>query len=226
MTTETVDFAQAREHMVLSQLHPSGVINSAVLDAFLGVPRELFVPKDMRSYCYADDHLPLAGGRILLEPLVFAKMLESARIKSADSVLCIGGTTGYGAVVVAQLAAHVIDLECDDNFGTLQRDAVEELGVGNVMRVIGDFHAGAAARGPYDVILLEGAVVDVPTKLFDQLKSGGRLIAPLMRERAMMGQITLFEKPVFKSTISPQPLFDAYCPYLPGCSPLPRFAFN
>lgn len=222
----TTDFSLAREHMVLSQLQPSGVITPAILDAFLTMPRELFVPKDKVSICYTDDNLNLDKGRVLLEPMVLAKMLEAVQIQSDELVLCLGGATGYGAAIMAQLADAVVDLECDDHFGAIQRAAIEELGFGNIMRVIGDLNAGAAAKGPYDVIVYEGAVVKVAPKLFEQLKPGGRLIAIVVPERSRIGEVTIFEKGAQGDQVSSRPLFDAWAPYLPGCGPVARFAFN
>jgi protein-L-isoaspartate(D-aspartate) O-methyltransferase len=222
----TTDFSLAREHMVLSQLQPSGVITPAVLDAFLATPRELFVPADRSEFCYADGNLTLDGGRTLLEPMVLAKMVEVANVRGHETVLCLGGVTGYGAAIVSKLAQTVVDLECDDRFGGIQRAAVEELGLGNIMRVIGDFNVGAPAKGPYDVILIEGAMVNMPSKLLEQLKPGGRLLGIQVPERARMGAAVIFEKGTNGEPPTSRPLFDAWVPYLPGCGPVVRFAFN
>jgi protein-L-isoaspartate(D-aspartate) O-methyltransferase len=220
-----MDFSQARANMVLSQINPAGVVTPAILRAFESVPRELFVPKTLRTSCYCDDDLVLPGGRLMPEPMVLAKMLEAAQPQDGESALIIGGTTGYGMALLATLGLHVTMLEQDHNFDDIRHAAFNELGLNPVTVRIGDFSKGPSDSSGYDVILVEGAVATSPVDLFAHLKPKGRLMTAIVPEGEPVGQMHLFEKSA-QGVVAHRPLFDTYLPYLPGCKPAPRFVFN
>lgn len=219
------DFARAREHMVLSQLNPSGVITPSIVEAFRATPRELFVPADKTEIAYTDDNIDLGSCRMLLEPLILARMIEAVKPQKIDAALCVGGATGYGAAILSQLCANVIDLESDDTFGPLNHKAVTALGFGNIVRQIGNLVTGPKVSAQFDVIVVEGAVSAAPDALCSTLKPGGRLACLIVPEGARIGTVYLFEKGM-GGHVAARPLFDAWAPYLPGCAPVVRFAFS
>src|SRR5579862_9609605 len=104
-------YQTARTNMVESQIRTNKVTDPALIDALLSVPRELFVPAAMRSIACVDEDLDLGGGRCLMEPMVLARLLQSATLQPADRLLEIGCGTGYAAAIAAHLVAKVVGLE-------------------------------------------------------------------------------------------------------------------
>ena len=217
-----MDFATARVNMVESQLRTNKVVDEAVLDAFLMVPRERFVPAAYQGSAYVDDNLPLGNGRALLAPMILARLLDAARIGNSDRVLDIGCGTGYGTAILARFAASVVGVEEDGELAGQARARLAELGVLHAMIVDGPLEQGYAAGAPYDVIVIEGAVAAVPDSIAAQLAEGGRLVT-VVRAGPGPGQATLMNR--VRSVLSRRPLFDAAAPPLPGFVPVPSFVF-
>ncbi|HEX4114117.1 MAG TPA: protein-L-isoaspartate O-methyltransferase [Stellaceae bacterium] len=217
-----MNFAAARLNMVESQLRTNKVVDEALLDAFLMVPRERFVPVAFHDTAYFDDDLPLGNGRSLLEPMILARMLSEAHIGPADNVLDIGCATGYGVAIVARIAAQVIGVEQDGDLARDARARLAELGVLHAAIVEAKLPQGHAAEAPYNVIVIEGAVADIPDALAAQLAEGGRLVT-VVRTRAGIGQANLMTR--IDGALSRRPLFDAATPFLPGFAPAPSFVF-
>jgi protein-L-isoaspartate(D-aspartate) O-methyltransferase len=215
------DFAALRRLMLDSQIKPNKVTDLRVQDALLAVPREIFVPDSLKPVAYVDEDLNLGAGRYLIEPRVFARMLQEAGIAAGDKVLDIGPGSGYTAAVLGHLAGSVIALESAADFAARARDAVAGLGLANVTVVTGDLTKGHAPAGPYDVILIEASVPEVPTALFDQLADGGRLVAVL--RNGPIGVATLYTRT--GGVIGNRPLFDAATPILPGFERPAAFVF-
>jgi protein-L-isoaspartate(D-aspartate) O-methyltransferase len=168
------DLALARHNMVESQVRPNGITDPRIIAAMAAVAREEFVPPAMHDLAYMGTEVPLGGGRRLMEPMAFARLVQLADIAEGEKVLLIGGALGYGAAVLGQLGAQVVMLESD---GALAAAARKNLaGLANVHVAEGALKDGAAGQGPFDVILLEGRVSTVPEHLFTQLKEGGRLV--------------------------------------------------
>src|SRR5258708_26713941 len=163
--------------MVESEVRPNRGTDTRVLGALLAVPRELFLPERLRGVAYVDEALPVAPGRYLMEPMVFARLLQTARIKPIDTALEIGGATGYGAAVIAQRALRVVALEDSRETAATVEAALRRLDVRNVKTVTGLLADGYPADAPYDVIVFGGAVEHVPSPIADQLAEGGRLLA-------------------------------------------------
>ncbi len=167
------DFDALRIKMVDGQLRTTDVTSHPVLDAFLAVPREDFVPEAKKDMAYLDTDIALGNGRYLMEPSPLAKLIQLAEIKSTDSVLDIGCATGYGAVILSHIAAKVVAVEED----AALLDSARMHSAANIEYNAGSLSAGAASKGPFNVILVEGAVDSVPATLFAQLADGGRLVA-------------------------------------------------
>ncbi|RJF87675.1 protein-L-isoaspartate O-methyltransferase [Oleomonas cavernae] len=215
------DFLALRRLMLESQIKPNRVTDTRVHEAIFAVPRERFVPELLKSVAYVDEDISLGGGRYLIEPRVFARMLQEAGIAGHEKVLDVGSGTGYTAAVLGHLAADVVALEAAADLATQARATLAELGLVNVAVVAGDLAKGHAAGQPYNVILIEASVPDVPPALFEQLAEGGRLIAVL--RDGPMGVATLFTKA--GGIVGRRPLFDAATPILPGFERAPAFVF-
>ena len=217
-------FAQARTNMVDSQLRPNGITDIRILDAMHAVMRESFVSHAQQSLAYMDGDVHLReatnGPRSLISPMVFARMLQVAEIRSSDRVLDIGSATGYGAMVLSHLAAQIVALEGDSGLAAISRKNLAS--VANVTLLEGAFEHGAPATQPFDLIVIEGCVQEVPNALFSQVKDGGRIIAAV-------GQPEMAKCLVY--TISGQThthrfAFDiSMAPLTSFGTPKPRFAF-
>ncbi len=177
------DFETARLNMVESQVRPNGITDSRIIDAMLSLPREAYVPAEKRVLAYMDEDItlttPASGGpeRVLIEPMALARLVQLAAIGASDSVLHIGAGTGYGTAVLAHLGGRIVALEENAELAAAARDNLAPFV--NVSVVTGSMALGHRADAPYDVILLEGRVGEVPEAILSQLKDGGRLVTVL-----------------------------------------------
>jgi len=169
------DFDRARKVMVDNQLRTAGITDRRVLAAMGEVPRERFVPEVRKGLAYIDEAIAVGAGRKIPAPAPFAKLVQLAEIETGDHVLDLGCVTGYSAAVLGHLAGSVVAVETDATLATSARSALA--GAGNVTVVEGPLETAGKGNGPYDVIVLEGAVTEVPEALFSQLKPSGRLVA-------------------------------------------------
>jgi protein-L-isoaspartate(D-aspartate) O-methyltransferase len=226
-----IDFEAARTTMVDTQLRTDRVTDRRVLAAFAALPRERFVPAAKRDLAYSDAALEvwpsLDGGpaRYLLPPVVLARLAQLASVEAKDSVLDIGCATGYSTALLAHLARVVTAVEAEPELAAAARENLLALGLNNAVVVDGDLARGAPEAGPFDVILLNGSVPEVPDALLAQLKDGGRLVAIVTgpQGRPRQGKATLFVK--VDGEASGLPHFDANARTLPGFAPLPSFSF-
>lgn len=217
------DFALARRNMVDGQLRPNRVNNAALLAAIGELPRERFLPDGLRSVAYADDDVPLGNGRFMMEPMVLARLIQSLQPQSEDKAMVVAAGRGYGAAILARLVKSVVAVESDAGLAAAAQQTLRELSVTNVQQVAGPTEQGAAASAPYDVILIEGAVGEVPAAIVDQLAEGGRLASVISDPSGALGVAQLFVKQ--GGVTSGRPLFDAGTPPLPGFARPPRFTF-
>lgn len=217
------DFALARRNMVEGQLRPNRVTNALLLAAIGELPRERFLPDGLRSVAYADDDVPLGNGRFLMEPMVLARLIQSLQPRPEDRAAVVASGRGYGAALLARLVNSVVAVESDPQLAAAAERTSKELGVGAIQQTVAELEAGAPASAPYDVILIEGAVRQVPQAIFDQLADGGRLATVVAGPGGALGAAQLFVKE--GGIVSGRPLFDAGTPILPGFAPPPRFTF-
>jgi protein-L-isoaspartate(D-aspartate) O-methyltransferase len=221
------DFSEQRAKMVDGQVRTTDVTDAALLEAMLSVPREAFVGFRHRALAYIDDHIEIAGAngsgpaRYLMQPSPFAKLVQLAEIRPTDFVLDIGCGTGYSAAVLSRLASSVIALESDPALAERASSTLSELGCDNVAVVVGTLREGYPAEAPYDVILLEGAVEELPEGLFEQLKEGGRLVA--VEGHGNAGVARLFLKTT--GVVSGRSAFNAAIRPLPGFERVRSFEF-
>ena len=216
-----VDFAHARHNMVLSQLRPSGVRDERVIAAMEAVPREAFVAQHQQTIAYVDEDLPLGAGRYLMEPLVFGRLLVAAAIGPSDVVLDVGCASGYSAAVLARLAGTVVALEEDEGLADRADAALAALGVDNAAVMRRPLAGGYTEQGPYDVIVIEGAVPEIPDGIADQLDEGGCLVAVV--GDADIGRCTLVRR--IGGLLSERITHDAAIPPLPGFARRAEFVF-
>ena len=214
------DFAARRTVMVDTQVRPADVTKFPVIDAMLQVPRENFVPTQLREAAYLGENLDLGEARVLLDPRTLAKMLDALEVGDGDLVLDIGPTHGYSAAVIAHLAEAVVGVEEDAALVEEAQRALSEAGADNVVMVEGTLAAGAPDHGPYDVIVIEGGVERLPDGILDQLKDGGR-IACLFIEGAL-GVVRIGYR--IDGHMSWRADFNAGAPVLPGFERQSAFA--
>jgi protein-L-isoaspartate(D-aspartate) O-methyltransferase len=216
-----MDHARARLNMVENQLRPNRIEDPRLIAAMREVPRERFVPKALRGVAYADEDLPLPGGRYLIEPLALARLVQAARIGPGDVVLVLGCSTGYVGAVVARLAGTVILVAPDEASGKQLESLLEELGADNMVVVINpSAETGHPDQAPFDVMLLAGSVGQVPQALLDQIGEGGRLVAVI--DDGRIGKGTVFTR--LHGVVGRRVQFDAQIPGLPGFESAVRFA--
>ncbi|MDQ0836688.1 protein-L-isoaspartate(D-aspartate) O-methyltransferase [Sphingomonas faeni] len=168
-------FDTMRHAMVASQLRTNAVNDQRVVAAMGRVPREVFMPADVRALAYRDATIPLGGGRYANLPMATGRLLTEAYLTATDRVLLIGAATGYTAAVLAGIVGSVVAVESDPALLAIAREALA--GTGNVELVEGPMQDGHAAGAPYDVLIVDGAIETVPDALIAQVKSGGRVTA-------------------------------------------------
>lgn len=225
MSAATMDFAAARDRMVDGQVRPNKVIDPRVIRAMRRLPRERFLPAHLVSRAYADEDVPLPGGRALLEPMVVARLVQLLRVREGETALVVACGAGYGAAVLDACGARVTGVEDDKALLSVARSVLPGLAP-HVALVEGPVAAGWPDGGPYDVILVEGAVPAVPDGLAAQLKPGGRLTvvvaqpggpgAGVLAEVVMVGG---------EPRLGAQSFFDCATPALPQFAARPAFTF-
>lgn len=185
--TTNTGFIEQREAMVREQLVKRGIKDKRVLEAFRTVPRHQFVlPQDVND-AYEDCPLPIGSGQTISQPYIVAFMVEQLQLKPTDSVLEIGTGSGYAAAIMSQLVSKVYTLEIVKELYQRASATVNRLHYRNIECRLRDGKEGLPEAAPFDAILLSAAPTDLPHTLFDQLKVGGKLIAPV-------GSIKLFQQ--------------------------------
>jgi protein-L-isoaspartate(D-aspartate) O-methyltransferase len=215
------DFATARFNMVEGQLRPNKVTDLRLLAAMGEIPRELFVPSTLVDVAYADENIPLIADRMLMQPMVLARLMQAAEVTPQDRVLDLAPATGYSTLVFAALAHTVIGVEPDAVLYKEAETNAAKYAPGRVSVLAGAPVEGCISHpphAPFDVIFINGSAEFLPEAIFNQLAEGGRLVV-VMRQygpahAAHTGQARLYRKT--NGTITWTPLFDANIPLAPG----------
>ncbi|MFL5930718.1 MAG: protein-L-isoaspartate(D-aspartate) O-methyltransferase [Gaiellaceae bacterium] len=168
-----------RRRMVERQLRRRGVRDERVLCAMARVPRELFLPEDVRGRAYDDAALPIGGGQTMSQPYIVAKMSELLSLDGDERVLDVGTGSGYHAAVLAELADEVVTIERVRALAERARAALAAAGYDGVDARVGDGTLGVPDRAPYDAIAVAAATPVLPESLYEQLKLGGRIVVPV-----------------------------------------------
>lgn len=222
----TIDAARQRMNMVESQVRPSDVTDRRIMRAMLEVPRELFVPTELKPMAHMDEKIPLtkaspgSPARGLMAPRAFAKLVQLAEIGEGAIVLDVGCATGYSTAVIAKIAQTVVALEVDPALAESAGKTLEQLGHVNAAVVTGSLNNGYASEGPYDAIVVSGAVETVPAVLLDQLKDGGRLVAVMA---GLPPRATVWRR--IGRSFDRREAFEAAAPALPGFEVSKDFVF-
>lgn len=177
--TSVADFAAQRESMVQEQMIRRGISNERVLAALRKVPREEFVPDQVRQASYADRPLPIGYDQTISQPYIVAFMTQQLQPQTQDRVLEIGTGSGYQAAILAELVAEVYSIEIIEPLAKTAEATLQRLGYKNVQVKAGDGYKGWPEHAPFTSIIVTCAPERVPQPLVDQLKEGGRMIIPV-----------------------------------------------
>ena len=178
-SAEAKPFALLRAQMVERNVTARGVQDELVVEAMRKVPRELFLPKNLREFAYEDSPLPIAGEQTISQPHIVAFMAEALMLKGGEKVLEIGAGSGYAAAVLSQIAADVYTVERLGQLADKAAATLADLGYDNVHVLHGDGTKGWPEHAPYDAIVVAAGGPQVPESLKEQLKIGGRLVIPV-----------------------------------------------
>ena len=207
-----MNFSFLRKNMVDCQLKPNKIINLDLIDAFLKVPREIFVNKKNTNQCYLDVNIDLTKNRFLLNPMVNARLIQSLNINDNDTILSIGSGVGYNSIILSYLCNTVIGIESIKSFYEFSSDVLTKLEVEN----------GYSDQQPYDCVIIEGGVNYVPIEILNQLTENGKLVAVEIEE-GHVGKAILYQR--HGNEFSKNYLFDAYIPVFDGFKKTQKFNF-
>jgi len=183
-------YEEHRRRLVEKLVREGYIRSDRVLRAMLKVPRELFIPEELRHMAYEDTPLPIGHGQTISAPHMVALMTELAELEPGMKVLEVGTGSGYHAAVLAEVVApsdmprekwgHVYSIERIPHLAERARRNLERAGYGDrVTVVVGDGSLGYPAAAPYDRIIVTAAAPDIPPPLLEQLKPGGRMVIPI-----------------------------------------------
>ena len=222
MATQAELYAEARKNMVDSQVRPNRVTDPRIIAAMRSLPRERFLPAQVQSLAYSDEDVPLGNGRYMMEPMVLAKLLQSALLQEHERVLVVGAGTGYSAAVLDACGCRVTALE-DDAALLAIAHSVLSAEAPYVKLVSGPLAAGWPEQAPYDLILIDGAVPEIPPPLAMQIhQETGRILAAICGE----GRITqAVQAEATASGLGMTTMFDCATPPIPALRRAPIFAF-
>ena len=216
-------FYQARKVMLESQIRPNKVIDELVLSAFLEIPRELFVQKSMRDIAYIDEDLPLSNGRYLIEPMVLARMVQSLELKVSDNVMIIGVGTGYSTAIISKIVTSVIGVESRSPLIQKAENNLAQLEITNTVLFKERLQEGYSKEAPYNAILIDGGVSDVPSSILNQLADDGKLVSIYRSENTAVGEASIWMRSGKK--FSRKCLFNAQVPTLDEFKEKQEFLF-
>ena len=206
------DYGTRRTTMVDTQIRPADITKFPIIEAMLSIRREMYVLDEQREAAYADALLNLGGDRHILEPRTFGKMLDSLDIQGDELVLDVGCGLGYSSAVLGHFAEAVVGIEENENLATEAEAVLATEGVLNVAVLYGKLADGAVQHAPFDVIMIQGAVEEIPEILLGQLNDGGR-IAAIFNQRGQ-GAVRIGYKS--HGHLSWRFAFNAFSPILPG----------
>jgi protein-L-isoaspartate(D-aspartate) O-methyltransferase len=173
------NFQLMRQQMVDTQILPRDVRDTAVVEAMRRVPRELFVPDDMRPFAYDDRPLPIGRGQTISQPYIVAYMTQALQLEPPHSVLEIGTGSGYQAAVLASIVKQVYSIEIVSDLAETARRALAQAGYRNVEVRTANGYLGWPERAPFDRIIVTAAPPEIPQALVDQLAVGGVMVVPV-----------------------------------------------
>ncbi|MCC2625111.1 MAG: protein-L-isoaspartate O-methyltransferase [Burkholderiales bacterium] len=207
------DMEQTRLNMVKCQIHTWDVLDENILNIFMTVKRENFVPPAYKNIALSDIEIPLPSHGKMLFPRVEARLLQELDLTKKDKVLEIGTGSGYVTAILAKLSAFVYSIEIDETNKKFAMNNLTENGITNVSLTTGDGINGMVAKAPYDKIFIGGALVEIPENLKNQLKIGGKLIGFIGRDPVM--HAIIMER-ISETEFNQKQLFETDIAYLTG----------
>ncbi len=217
-----MDLSLLRKNMVDCQLKPNKIINLNLINAFLNVPREIFVNKKNINQCYLDVNVDLTKNRFLLNPMVSARLIQSLNISKDDTVLTLGSGVGYNSVILSYLCNTVIGIENIKSFHDFSVDVLIKLEVNNVVFIKSKIENGYSDQQPYDCIFIEGGVNYISNEILNQLSENGRLVAVEIKE-SHVGKAILYQR--HGKEFVKKFLFDAHVPLFEDFKEKQKFNF-
>lgn len=165
--------------MIDKHLKGRGIHDPRVLEAMQAVERADFVPADMQAYAYDDGPLPIGKGQTISQPYIVAFMAQELQLTPEATVMEVGTGCGYNAAVLSSIVSHVYSIEIIEWLATLAQENLKKAGIENVTTRYGDGYDGWPEKAPFDAIILTAAPPAIPEPLKQQLKAGGKLLAPV-----------------------------------------------
>lgn len=206
------DFEQAHDRMIAEQLIPRGIENTRVLAAMRKVRRHEYVPKAVRDRAYSDGPLPIGHGQTISQPYIVAVMTQVLEPKDNDKVLEIGTGSGYQAAVLAEIVDHVYTIEIVGPLADEARAHLKKQGYTNITVRRGDGYLGWPEHAPFDKIIVTAAPPEVPPRLVEQLKVGGRMVLPVGEGYQQLIVLTKTDQGVVSESLFPV----RFVPMVPG----------
>ncbi|KQQ87238.1 protein-L-isoaspartate O-methyltransferase [Massilia sp. Leaf139] len=217
-----MNIEQARFNMIEQQIRPWNVLDQDVLDLLHVVKREQFVPQAYQNLAFADVEIPLPGGEAMFNPKIEARILQELNLKKHENVLEIGAGSGYMAALMAHKARHVTTVEISPGIKALAEQNLARAGVQNVTVVEGNGTSGWEKDAPYDVIVISGALENLPETFLKQLKVGGRIVAIVGHAPAMQCvKVTRVSEAAYETVT----VFETNVKMLSGAPAASRFTF-
>ena len=217
-----MNFETARHNMIEQQIRPWKIIDQNALDAMEQLPRESFVPGELKASAFTDMELPIGCGQVMLSPIMEGKILQYTEIKKSDKVLEIGTGSGYLTGLLALLSEHVYTVEIHPELSQSANEKLDGEELNNISYIVADASSGFDQHGPFDVIILTGSVPVLPLSFQQSLKPGGRLFAVVGEAPAMEAQlITRLDNNQFVT----ENLFETVIPALENSQKPPAFQF-
>ena len=217
-----MNIEQARFNMIEQQIRPWNVLDQDVLDLLLVVKREDFVPPAYKALAFVDTGIPLAGGESMFTPKIEARILQEVQVKKHENVLEIGAGSGYMAALLAHKARHVTTVEILPELKAMAETNLAKAGISNVAVELGNGAQGWAKGAPYDVIVISGALEELPEAFLKQVKVGGRIAAIVGQAPVMSAQIVTRVSETAYDTVK---VFETDVKPLADAAPHSRFTF-
>ena len=217
-----MDYQTARENMVENQVRTNNVTDMLVISTLKQVPREIFIPKNKRYIPYLDDNIAIGNGRYTMQPMVIGRIMQYANIQSKDITLIIGSGLGYTSALFSCISGTVIALESNKIMAQKSDKILQEARYDNVIVVENILKDGYPKYAPYNIIIFDGAISEVPQKILNQLAEKGRLLA-IIHSPGKVGITRCYER--IQGKICSRDLFETNIAYLPEFVPKETFCF-
>ena len=218
-----MDFKIARKNMVENQIRANKVTSLNVINAFLDIPREKFVPDALQEISYVDEDIQLSRNRFMMKPMILARLFQSLNLKGNENILHVGSNSGYGSAILSRMCSSVISLESDKKLFETSIHTFSNMGFDNVVPLHGSMENGVEKEAPFDIIFIEGSIETEPKSLFGQLNENGKLIAIIRPANIKIGKAKLFFK--ISNEIGLENLFDAQVSKLSIFKSKTKFSF-